>query len=528
MPKDLQQSRFLKKNLEKILILDYGSQYTRLIAQRIRSENVYCEIVPSSITAEEIAKEQPIGIVFSGGPASVYEEGAPDIDTAIFQMNIPILAICYGMQLSSRYFGAEIHAANRREYGRAILEINPAGRACPLFKGVSRKTAVWMSHGDQVSALSEVLLPLAGTETCPCAAVRHKSLPIYAIQFHPEVSHTEEGLRIISNFVREICEASCTWTMKDFIKTATEEIQKRTGKKKIICGLSGGVDSAVTAALVSRAVGSRLTCICVDNGMMRKGEIEAVTEVFRKNFSAKLIVAESADLFLNQLKRVTDPQKKRQIIGKAFIDVFLNEAKKNGGADFLAQGTIYPDVIESGGGKSGLTATIKFHHNVGGLPEEMEFALIEPLRELFKDEVRRLGLELGLPENLVWRHPFPGPGLAVRCIGAITKPKLDLLRDADAIIIDEIKKADLYRKTSQVFGVLLPVRSVGVMGDARTYGSTIAVRCVETPDFMTADWSRLPYETMEAISSRICNEVKGISRVVYDITSKPPATIEWE
>lgn len=513
---------------EIILVLDFGSQYTQLLAQRVRENQTYCEIVPCSITAAEIAARKPIGLILSGGPSSVYDDGAPQIDPEIYKLGMPILGVCYGMQLTCKIFGAKVAPAEAREYGPAELNINAEGQGAELFAGVSASSQVWMSHGDQATQTSDDFVTLASTSTCPNAAIKLKSIPFYGIQFHPEVTHSAEGSTMIRNFVVNICKSSESWTMKNFVATQIEKIREKVGSERVICGLSGGVDSAVVAALISRAIGNQLTCICVDNGMMRKNEIENVAKVFRENFDVNLVIADAEERFLTLLAGVDDPQQKRKIIGKTFIDVFSEEAKKIDGAKFLAQGTIYPDVIESGGKKGGQAATIKFHHNVGGLPEDLEFDLIEPLRELFKGDVRKVGLELGLPEELVWRHPFPGPGLAVRCLGAVTKEDLDCLREADAIVVEEIVKADLYRQTSQTFAVLLPVRSVGVMGDGRTYEKAIAVRSVSTIDFMTADWSRLPYDVLARISSRIINEVKGVNRVCYDISSKPPATIEWE
>lgn len=513
---------------EIVLVLDFGSQYTQLLAQRVRENQTYCEIIPCETTAAEIASRSPIGIILSGGPSSVYDAEAPKIDPAIYQLGVPILGVCYGMQLTCKQFGAKVESAERREYGPAQLEINEIGAKNPLFEGVDLSSQVWMSHGDQATELSDDFVSLASTSTCPNAAVTRASSQFYGIQFHPEVTHTAEGRKMISNFVTRICRSSQSWTMKNFVATTIEKIRAQVGKERVILGLSGGVDSAVCAALISRAIGSQLTCIFVDNGMMRKNEIESVASVFRENFDVNLVVADAESRFLSLLEGVDDPQEKRKIIGKTFIDVFAEEAKKIDGAKFLAQGTIYPDVIESGGKKGGQAATIKFHHNVGGLPEDLEFELVEPLRELFKGDVRRVGLELGLPENLVWRHPFPGPGLAVRILGAVTKEAADCLREADAIVIEEIVNAGLYRETSQTFAVLLPVRSVGVMGDGRTYENVIAVRSVNTTDFMTADWSRLPYDVLARISTRIINEVSGVNRVVYDISSKPPATIEWE
>lgn len=513
---------------EVILVLDFGSQYTQLLAQRVRENQTYCEIVSSDATAEELAARKPIGLILSGGPSSVYDENAPQIDPAIYRLGVPVLGVCYGLQITCKHFGAKVSPAKAREYGFAEMTLNAEGAKSPLFDGVSATSQVWMSHGDQAAELPDDFETLASTPTCPNAAVRMKSIPFYGVQFHPEVTHTVEGRRIVENFVVKICKSSRSWTMRNFVAESIARIREKVGNERVICGLSGGVDSAVVAALISRAIGSQLTCICVDNGMMRKNEIANVAKVFRENFDVNLVVADAEERFLTLLEGVDDPQQKRKIIGKTFIDVFSEEAKKIDGAKFLAQGTIYPDVIESGGKKGGKAATIKFHHNVGGLPEDLEFELIEPLRELFKGDVRRVGLELGLPEDLVWRHPFPGPGLAVRCLGAVTKKKLDCLREADAIVVDEIVAAGLYRETSQVFAVLLPARSVGVMGDGRTYENSIAVRAVSTVDFMTADWCRLPYDVLAKISSRIINEVQGVNRVVYDISSKPPATIEWE
>lgn len=511
---------------ETIVVLDFGSQYSQLIARRIRECRVYSKILPFSTSAEEIRRENPRGIILSGGPSSVYAEHAPKCDPAIFELGIPILGICYGLQLMVHTLGGEIERGKAREYGKATLSIIERGE---LFADLPYEIQVWMSHGDKVVRLPEgdfqVLGSSGNTEYC---AVRVAGREFYGLQFHPEVVHTPQGKTIIANFCRRICKCSGDWTMESFIEQQVREIREKVGDSNVILGLSGGVDSSVAAALIHKAIGRQLNCIFVNNGLLRKNEAERVRELFGRNFAMKLIYIDSSDRFLDKLAGVDEPEKKRKIIGNEFVSVFDDASAKIENAAFLAQGTTYPDVIESVPIDGNPAAMIKSHHNVGGLPKEMKFKLLEPLSRLFKDEVREVGRQLGLPEDVVMRQPFPGPGLAVRHVGAISRRTLAILQDADEIVVDEIKKAGLYYSIWQTFAVFLPVRSVGVMGDERTYDYTIALRAVDSTDGMTADWVQLPYELLGRISSRIINEVNGVNRVVYDITSKPPGTIEWE
>ncbi len=515
-------------NPATVAILDFGGQYAQLIARRVREHHVHSGIVGPDVTAARLRELNTVGLIFSGGPESVYDPKAPKCRPEVLEMGLPVLAICYGMQLACQMLGGNVQPGESREFGRTMLTVSDHD---VLLAHVPASTTVWMSHGDIVNAVSDDFISLAATRSCPIAAVKHRTLPVFGVQFHPEVTHTPCGSQIFRNFLYDVCKCAGDWQIGNVVRDSVEKIRKQVGPtSRVICGLSGGVDSSVAAALIHETIGERLSCIYVDNGLMREGENAVVEAAFRQHFKVDLHVVDAADRFLAKLGGVTDPQKKRIAIGHEFIDVFKDEAKKIKGAKFLAQGTLYPDVIESGHSVSGKAANIKIHHNVGGLPAELGFELVEPLRDLFKDEVRRVGEHLGLPEEIVWRHPFPGPGLAVRIMGAVTRERLTLLRVADKIIIEEIRAAGWYRKIAQAFGVLLPVSTVGVMGDYRTYAGqhVVAVRFVESEDFMTADWVHMDYEVLARISNRVINEVKGINRVVYDISSKPPATIEWE
>ena len=507
---------------ETVIVLDFGGQYNQLIARRVRECNVYCEVMSYKNDIEKIKDKNPVGIIFTGGPNSVYEESSPHYDKAIFELGIPILGICYGSQLMAYSLGGHVGPAPTREYGKIEVTHKPS----KLFEGVNEKTVCWMSHTDYIDKIPDGFTVTASSDDCPYAAYENAEKKLYAVQFHPEVNHTVEGQKMLRNFLYNVCGCKGDWIMSDFAKRSIEALREKIGDGKVLCALSGGVDSSVAAVMLHKAVGKQLTCVFVDNGLLRKNEGDEVESLFREQFDINLVRANAQDLFLTKLAGVTEPEKKRKIIGEEFIRVFEAEAKKIGAFDFLVQGTIYPDVIESGAGDA---AVIKSHHNVGGLPEHVDFKeIVEPLRDLFKDEVRALGVELGLPEKFVWRQPFPGPGLAVRVIGEITEAKLEILRDADAIFREEIANAGLERDINQYFAVITDMRSVGVMGDERTYDYTLALRAVTTSDFMTADWARIPYDVLEKASNRIVNEVKHVNRLVYDITSKPPATIEWE
>ena len=514
-----------KKEIDTILVLDFGSQYTQLIARRIRESNVYSEILPWDIDEEKIKAINPKGIILSGGPDSVTNSYTPRIPQAVLDMDVPLLGICYGMQTLAEQMGGQVVSVDQKEFGHAELTVHMESI---LFSDLDKTLNVWMSHGDQVQDLPDNFELVASTATAPIAAMQHSSKPIYAIQFHPEVTHTAEGQIVLNNFIFNICDANSDWKMDNLISQRIEEIKEQVQDNKVLLGLSGGVDSSVTAALLHQAIGKKLICVFVDNGLLRKGEADEVMSIFKENMSLNVIKADSEEVFLRHLKGVEDPEQKRKIIGRTFIDVFDAEATKIKDVHFLAQGTIYPDVIESSGSESKEARVIKSHHNVGGLPEEMKMDLVEPLRDLFKDEVRKMGVELGLSAEMLNRHPFPGPGLGVRILGEITKEKTSVLKEADHIFIQELIKADLYDKVSQAFAVYLPIKSVGVVGDERRYAEVIALRAVETVDFMTARWAHLPYEFLEHVSSRIVNEIEDVSRVVYDISSKPPATIEWE
>jgi GMP synthase (glutamine-hydrolysing) len=507
---------------ELVLVLDFGGQYTQLIARRVRELGVYCEIIPFNTPVAKIAERKPKGIILSGGPSSVYEEGAPHCDRGVLDLGVPVLGICYGMQLMAYFLDGQVISSDQREFGRATLRQSTPS---VLLANVPTETTVWMSHGDKVTALPGFEI-LATTDNA-LAAAQDAKRGFYAIQFHAEVAHTPQGKEVYRSFLVDICKCRCDWSMASFIDTTIEQVRAKAGNARVICGLSGGVDSTVAAALVDRAIGDRLTCIFVDNGLLRKNEFDQVLKRFREEMQLNVIGVAAGERFLSKLAGVVDPERKRKIIGNEFIEVFQEEANKIGDVDFLVQGTLYPDVIESVSVK-GPSQVIKSHHNVGGLPEKMHLKLIEPLRELFKDEVRRVGVELGLPEELVRRQPFPGPGLAVRILGEITPDRVALLQEADKVVNEEIRRADLYDSLWQSFAVLLPINSVGVMGDQRTYENVAAIRAVQSQDGMTADWARLPYDVLERISSRIVSEVRGINRVVYDISSKPPSTIEWE